>query len=203
MADIFSLVLQSVAENWMLFALVITSVLCVVPWAALLLLNFFNKNIINEIKATFNRKAVRVFYFLQNGQSRTLYKEMNDKKEIIMASDKRTGIDTIITPTTSPHPDSESHRQTYVSIQGQEGTKDLLKDSKYDVNSPQKKMTFSMAFENGREYERTFANADKMMDLMQLTQIALPTLLLLLVLFFQYSQTSVIEAIATAVGATV
>jgi len=202
-ADALGIIVESLVANWMLFALIIVTVLAFVPWVALILLNVFNKNIWREIRATLDRRVVKIFRVLQNGQSEILYRVMSNDRRIIMSSNKKTGLDEFITPTTTPHPDAGSHKHVYVVVEGQEGTKNLLEDTEYDVNSPQKKMGFTMSFEAGREFERLFTMPQTDFDLKSVIIAAIPIILLIMVLIFMFSQNQTISLIAEAVGVVV
>lgn len=200
MADAIAMITQSLIDNWMLFALIVSIIFNFVPWIGLIIMNFFNGNILEEIMATFDRTRVKILKIYQNGQAENFYRKMIPDEKKILVEKGKDGIDQTITVTTPPIPDRRSHRQIYVAIEGQEGTKDLLRDSKYDVNTPQKRMAFSMYFELGREYERSYATQQPLLDLMKWAQLGIPTLLLILVLIITYSQNGVLTDIAKAVG---
>jgi len=189
-------------QNFWMFTTIIFVALSIVPWLALAAVNFFNKNVWKEIKATVKRDTVKVFLVLQNGMSRVLYKKMNENRTITLEKSE-DGADKIITPSCSPHPDADSHRQVYVAVEGQEGTKNLLAETDYDVNSPQKTMVYTMAFEDGRVYERSFSDPKQGLDLFRIATIGAPVILSLLILIMLYSQGETLNAIADAVGAVV
>jgi len=199
MADVIGMVIDGVLQNWMLLLLIVTSVFAVLPYLALLALNFFNGNIINEIKATVRRDTVKVFRVLQNGQSVILYRSMTKERKILL-KENENGVNEYISPTTAPHPDASSHRQVYVSVEGQEGTKNLLADSRYDVNSPQKTMAFAMAFEDGRLFEKALNDESHQMDLLKLALGAAPAILLFIVLIMVWQNFSMLSEIVVKLG---
>jgi hypothetical protein len=200
MADVIAVFGQAFMENIFLFTTIIFAVLSVVPWVGLFLVNFFNHNVWAEIMATINRKLVKVFRIKQNGQSEMLFREKMADGKILLKRDKDTGIEETITPSTAPHPDALSHRHCYVVVEGQEGTKNLLKDAKYDVNTPQKTMVFTMAFEDGRAYERALTTPKPFWDLNNLIMMGVPTIGLILVLIMVYANNGLLSQIAKAVG---
>jgi len=200
MADAINLLMESLIANWQLLLIIIFGVLMFVPWALLFVLNFFNGNIIEEIKATFNRRKIKLFKQYQNGQGEILYKEMKPEEKKIIVQKGKEGLDETIIVTSPPIPDRRSHRQMYITIEGQEGTKDLLRESKYDVNTPQKRMAFSMYFELGREYERAYSTQDKYANFLQWAQLGIPMLLLIILIILTWSQNGVLSEIAKAVG---
>lgn len=153
MADV-NLILEAIASQWMLLALIIAGVFAILPWIGLFAINFLNHNIMKEIRSTFNKKVVRVIRIMQNGQLQILYRKMNPDKSITVSENLDRGESDIINPNTAPHPDSDSFKQNYVCVEGQEGTINILEKTSFDVNTPQKKMAISMAFESGREFER-------------------------------------------------
>ena len=200
MADITTMIIESIMTNWMLFLMIIFGVLAIVPWIGLAIVNFFNHNVVEEILATWNRKKVKVIKVFQNGQIESIYREMQADRSILMDHNKNTGIDEVINPSTPPLPDRKSHRQVYLTVEGQEGTKNPLEDSKYDVNPPQKKMPYTMAFELGREFERAFMAGVGQFDFMPWIQTGIPTLLLFVVLFMVYTNGSMLGDIMKAMG---
>lgn len=200
MGDVVALFTEVIFVNWQLLLIGILAPLAVLPWIGLFALNFFNKNVWAEIRATADRSTVKVFRIKQSGQSEILYRKMNPDRTITLSENKDTGEKDDITPTTSPHPDINSHRHLYVTVEGQEGTKNLLEDTKYDVNSPQKKMTYTMAFESGREFERVYSTKNEDFNWLPLIQLGLPTFLLIIAILLIWSQNGMINAIAKAVG---
>jgi len=201
MGDILVLFGDAFSQNILLFTTIVFAAFAVVPWVGLILLNAFNKNVWKEIKTTFKRGTVRLIYVLQNGQLQILYRNMNSDKSITLTRDKKTGVDDKILPTTAPHPDSDSFKQNYICVQGQEGTLNLLEKTKFDVNSPQKKMGFSMSFEAGRDFERYSMEPKMGINLQALATVGIPVVMLIFVLIMIYAQNTTLEAIAEAVGA--
>jgi len=202
MADILGMFGEIFFTNFWIFSTIIFAGFAIVPWLALFALNFFNKNVWKEINATMRRDTVKVFIVLQNGMSRILYKKMNENRTITLAKNE-DGADKIITPSCSPHPDADSHRQVYIAVEGQEGTKNLLAETDYDVNSPQKSMVYTMAFEDGRVYERTFSDPKTSLDLFKIATVAAPLILFVVILIYMYSQGEILNAIADKVGAVI
>jgi hypothetical protein len=203
MADIGALFTTAILEQWPILLAIIFGVFAIVPWIGLAVLNVFNKNILAEIRSTFNRALVKIILIKQNGQSAVLYRPMNEDRSITISKEDN-GIEQNITPTTAPHPDAQSHKHAYVAIEGQEGTLNLLEKTKYDVNSPQKKMGFSMAFEAGREFEKY--NNEPNSGLLSPRNIIIGggiTVVCILVLLMLYSQQEMLNAIAEAVGAKI
>jgi len=154
MADVNLLALL----DWNLLFILMLGLAAAVPWFLLIVLNFFNGNILNEIKATLSRKSVKVLRILQNNRIQTLYKQMNPKDNtvILKKGNEAAGEqDDIFAPgQVEPHFDDNSNRTVYVTVVGKDGNINLLKETDRVITSPQKQMGFSMAFEAGRKFER-------------------------------------------------
>ncbi len=202
MADVIQLFTEAIFQHWQLLLIIILGFFSIIPWLGLFAINYFNRNIWREIRATVDRKTVKIVRILQNGQSQTLYRNMNPDRSMTL-NKGQNGIDEKIIPTTAPHPDADSHRQVYFAVEGQEGTKNLLADSKYDVNSPQKTMTYSMAFEAGVEYEKALANRVEKFNYTGAIVVSIPIVLMILVLILIFNNQTILSAIAEAVGAKI
>lgn len=184
----------------MLFLLV--GLAAALPWLGLLILNWLNGNIMAEIKATIDRKCVKVVRVLQNNRIQTMYRKMSPKDNsiLIKKTKKDSGEqDEVLIPDIEPHIDDASNRPVYLTVAGNEGNINLLRETNREINSPQKQMGFSLAFEAGRKYERYLKP--------MLTPTLLSYILFIgviavvgLALIFLWNNTSLLTAIAQHLG---
>ena len=201
MADAINVIFTALADSWMIIAIIVLIVTSVIPWAGLWALNFFNYNIWQEIGATFNRKKIKLMFFSQNGNAITMYRLMTAARQILVKEDKKTGNNEYITPTTPPIQDSNSHRQFYVAVEGVEGTINPLATTNYDVNTPMRKMGHTMAFEAGRDFEKTYNPQAGMAMWLPIIQIAIPFIMIIILLVLVANQGGTLIAINEALAA--
>ena len=201
MADAMSVIGAAFAENWAILVIIVLTVMAIIPWVGLWALNFFNHNIWQEIGATFDRKKVKLMLFAQNGNAVTMYRKMTNERKILVKEDKKTGNNEYVTPTTPPIQDSNSHRQFYVSVEGVEGTFNPLASTNYDVNTPMRKMGHTMAFESGREFEKTYNPQEGFSRWFPIIQIAIPFIMIIILLILVANQGGTLIAINEALAA--
>ena len=200
MADAVGVIGTALADSWMIIAIIVLVATSIVPWAGLLALNFFNHNIWQEITATFDRKKIKLILFSQNGGAVTLYRKMTAERKILV-KDEKDGNNEYITPTNPPIPDSNSHRQFYLAVEGVEGTINPLASTNYDVNTPMRKMGHTMSFEAGREFEKTYNPQGGFSAWMPIIQIAVPVIMILILLLLIANQGGTLVAINDALAA--
>lgn len=200
MADPMNMLIDAFVQNWTIFAIIVLMATSIIPWAGLWALNFFNHNVWQEIRATFDRKKVKLMYFKQNGQGSTMFREMTKDRKILLRKDKEGNHD-YITPSTPPIQDGNSHRQYYLAVEGVEGTFNPLAETNYDLNSPMRKMGHTMAFEAGREFEKTYNPQAGFAAWLPILQIAIPAIMIVILLILVANQGGTLVAINEALVA--
>ena len=200
MADAVSVVGAAFAENWAILTIIVLVVIAIVPWAGLFALNFFNHNIWQELRATFDRKKIKLMLFSQNGNALVMYRKMTAERKILVKEDKE-GNHEYITPTTPPIQDSNSHRQFYVAVEGVEGTFNPLAATNYDVNTPMRKMGHTMSFEAGRDFERTYNPQAGLGMWLPILQIAIPALMIVVLIILVANQAGTLVSINETLAA--
>ncbi len=201
MADAMGVLIAAFAENWEILVIIVLTVMAVIPWLGLWALNFFNHNIWQELRATFDRKKIKLMLFAQNGNAIIMYRKMTKDRKILVKEEKKTGDSEYITPTTPPIQDSNSHRQFYVAVEGVEGTFNPLAATNYDLNTPMRKMGHTMAFEAGREFEKTYNPQAGLAMWLPIIQIAIPFIMIIILLVLVANQGGTLIAINEALAA--
>ncbi len=200
MADAVSVIGAAFAENWAILVIIVLVVVAIIPWVGLFAMNFFNHNIWQEIRATFDRKKIKLMFFSQNGNGMVMYRKMTAERKILVKEDKE-GNHEYITPTTPPIQDSNSHRQFYLAVQGVEGTINPLASTNYDVNTPMRKMGHTMSFEAGRDFERTYNPRAGLGMWLPLLQIAIPAMMIIVLILLVANQAGTLVTISESIAA--
>ena len=129
-----------------------------------------------------------------------MYRKMTAERKILVKEDKE-GNHEYVTPSTPPIQDSNSHRQFYVAVEGVEGTINPLASTNYDVNTPMRKMGHTMAFEAGREFEKTYNPQAGFAMWLPIIQIAIPFIMIIILLVLVANQGGTLIAINEALAA--